>query len=55
MVLPVPLIKFQYISYRTVFTFTITILTMKTALMVAFILDFNRMSGVTYFTSNLSL
>ena len=35
-----------YYSYRMVLTYTITILTIKTALMAAFILDFNRMSGV---------
>ena len=45
--LPPPLIICQYFSYRVVFTYTITILTLKTALMTAFILDFNRMSGAT--------
>ena len=44
--LPLLIIICLYLSYRIVFTFTITILTLKTALMVAFIVDFNRMSGV---------
>ena len=34
-----------YYSYRVVLTYTITILTIKTVLMAAFILDFNWMSG----------
>ena len=44
--LPLLIIICLYLSYRIVFTFTITILTLKTALMVAFIVDFNRMTGV---------
>ena len=45
--LPLPqlMIIWLYYSYRVVLTYTITILTVKTALMAAFILDFNRMSG----------
>ena len=37
-----------YFSYRIVGTYTIAILTLKRALMVGFILDFNRMSGAKY-------
>ena len=43
--LPQQMIICLYYSYRVVLTYTITILTIKTALMAAFILDFNRMSG----------
>ena len=50
--LPPLLIVCLYFSYRLVLTFIITILTIKTALMAAFILDFNRMSGVISFILN---
>ena len=53
--LPPLIIICLYFSYRSVLTYTITILTIKTALMAAFILDFNRMSGVILFIENTNL
>ena len=40
------LVLFYYYLLRLGFTFTLSVLTVKTTLMTFFILDFNRMSGI---------